>query len=177
MRRLARFGSQSTALSVLTVITALYYTLVVFGNITDFDANRQFVQHVFAMDTTFDDPDVMWRSVTDSTLVDVAYIGVIVWEALIAAVLWAAAVCWLRSRGHSRRREIARGLSSLGWIMVIVLFAGGFITIGGEWFQMWQSQEWNGLQAALQNFLIAAVGLILAQLPQRPVMEEADEAG
>ncbi len=32
---------------------ALYYTLVVFNNLTDFDSNKQFVRHTLTMDTTF----------------------------------------------------------------------------------------------------------------------------
>ena len=32
---------------------ALFYTLVVFNNITDFDSNYEFVRHVLSMDSTF----------------------------------------------------------------------------------------------------------------------------
>jgi len=32
---------------------ALYYTLVVFNNLTDFDSNYLFVRHTLTMDTTF----------------------------------------------------------------------------------------------------------------------------
>jgi hypothetical protein len=56
-------------------------------------------------------------------------------------------------------------ITTLGWIMVFVLFTGGFITVGGEWFTMWQSKTWNGLQPALPNFLIALVGQFVAHLP------------
>ena len=39
---------------------ALFYTLVVFNNLTDFDSNYQFVRHVLAMDTTFPGNRGMW---------------------------------------------------------------------------------------------------------------------
>ena len=52
MRLLARVGSPQAAITALTGITALYMGLVVFGNVTDYDTNHAFVQHVFAMDTT-----------------------------------------------------------------------------------------------------------------------------
>lgn len=161
---LARLGSLRTALAVMTAISALYFALVAFGNVTDFGTNQQFVRHVFAMDTTFGDPDVTWRKITSTGVADAAYVLVIVWEALTALVLIGGLVAWLRGGAHE---ETARRLSTLGWIMAIALFAGGFITIGGEWFQMWQSTTWNGLQPALQNFVVAAVGLILVQLPGR----------
>ena len=51
--------------------------------------------------------------------------------------------------------------------MWILLFGVGFLAIGGEWFEMWQSQQWNGLQPATFNFLIASAGLILTRLPDR----------
>jgi len=38
-----------TKLLLLAAI-ALYYTLVVFDNLTDFDSNYQFVRHVLSMD-------------------------------------------------------------------------------------------------------------------------------
>jgi predicted small integral membrane protein len=161
MRFLVRFGSLRTVLAVLTAITALYIGLVAFGNITDFGTNHAFVQHVFAMDTTFKSPETMWRAISSPGLATAAYVGIIVWETLSAIVLTAALVAWVRGAA------VARSLSSLGWLMLVLLFAGGFITIGGEWFQMWQSKAWNGLQSALQNFLVAALGLILVHLPER----------
>lgn len=60
----------------------------------------------------------------------------------------------------------AAKLSSWGWAMAVLLFAGGFLTIGGEWFRMWANEDVNASSAALQNFLIAGVGLILVHLPR-----------
>lgn len=153
--------------AVLTVITAAYYLLVVLNNVTDFGANQQFVLHVFAMDTTFRDPDLMWRAITDTTLANAAYIAIIAWETLIATTLVIAAVTWIRALTGKTDISRARQLSTLGWTLVIIQFGGGFITIGGEWFASWQSPKWSGLQAALQNVLIAAIGLILTHLPER----------
>jgi hypothetical protein len=58
---------------VITAITGLYYALVAFGNITDSSTNYHFVDHVFAMDTTFKDKDVMWRHIDNNGVVTVAY--------------------------------------------------------------------------------------------------------
>lgn len=46
---------------------ALHMTLAALGNITDYNTNWAFVQHVLAMDTTFHAPALMWRAVTDPT--------------------------------------------------------------------------------------------------------------
>ncbi|RKT52394.1 DUF2165 domain-containing protein [Saccharothrix australiensis] len=155
MRLLGRVASPQVAVAVLTAITGVYMGLVVFGNITDYGTNRAFVEHVFAMDTTFRSPATMYRAITDQTVVTVAYVLIIAWEAATALVLLGGAVAWARGRA------VARRLSALGWLMQVLLFGGGFIAIGGEWFQMWQSSDWNGLNAAFQNLVIASVGLIL----------------
>lgn len=161
---LARIGGLRFAVLVLTGMTALQMALIAFGNITDFGTNQAFVQHVLAMDTTFRSPDMMWRAITSPGLQNTAYVVIIVWETLTALVLIAAFVAWIRARDVQARR-----LSTLGWVMWVLLFGVGFLAIGGEWFQMWQSDKWNGLQPALQNFLIATVALVVAHLPAKEV--------
>jgi predicted small integral membrane protein len=37
-----------------------------------------------------------------------------------------------------------------------------FLTVGGEWFLMWQSHTWNGQDAAFRMF--ASLGIILIYL-------------
>jgi predicted small integral membrane protein len=90
---------------------------------------------------------------------------IIVWEVLTALVLIWAFVAWVGALRAGGGYERPRRLSTLGWTMVLLLFAGGFIVIGGEWFVMWQSSDWNGLDPALQNVIIAGLALILAHLP------------
>lgn len=160
------------AAGTVVAINALYIALVAFGNITDYDTNAVFVRHVLAMDTTnFGgapnqnlDPDVMWRAVHDSTLHTAGYIGIIAWECLTALVLGVATVTWLRARRRGSY-ELARRLSTLGLLMLLVLFMGGFIAVGGEWFQMWRSEAWNGVVPAFRNSMLAALGLVLCHLP------------
>lgn len=164
--RVGTMGTLPGACTVVTGIVALYIFLVALGNITDFGTNQAFVQHVLAMDTTFMDPDVMWRAITNETVQNIAYVGVIVWETATALVLGYALLLWLGSR-KSREFDQPRRVSTVGFLMLLLLFGGGFITIGGEWFQMWQSDQWNGLQPALQNFIISAFGLVLIHMPSR----------
>ncbi|MFD6371754.1 DUF2165 domain-containing protein, partial [Streptomyces roseolus] len=138
--------------------------LVAFGNITDFGTNQQFVQHVLSMDTTFKDPDLMWRAVESPALQNAAYVAVIVWEVLAALVLLAATWFWitgLRRDAYDR----ARAASTVGLVMVLLLFGLGFLAIGGEWFAMWQSSDWNGLDAAARNVALAAFTLLVVHLP------------
>ncbi|WP_371548570.1 DUF2165 domain-containing protein [Streptomyces sp. NBC_00554] len=146
--------------TLLTATVALYISLVAFSNITDFGTNQQFVRHVLAMDTTFKDDDLMWRAITSRTWQDAAYIAIIAWETLAALVLIAGTFLWTR-RDHTR----ARSVSTLGLLMLLLLFGAGFIGIGGEWFVMWQSGDWNGLDAAMRVFLLSGVVLLAIHLP------------
>lgn len=164
-------GTLPVAAGGLVFLNGLYILLVAFGNITDFGTNQPFVQHVLSMDTTnFGaepgtnlDPDVMWRAIESEPVQNIAYIGLILWESLAALVLLAATVLWFRDRETGYRD--ARALSSIGLLMLLLLFFGGFIAIGGEWFQMWKSDAWNGLDPAFRNSMLALATLVLIHLP------------
>ncbi|MGX1885153.1 DUF2165 domain-containing protein [Streptomyces sp. NPDC055287] len=152
------------AAAALLATVALHMALVAFGNVTDFGTNQEFVRHVLAMDTTFKDEDLMWRSIDSTTVQDIAYIAIIVWETVAALVLIVASAQWavaLRSGEFGRARRVG----TLGLLMVLLLFGAGFIAIGGEWFAMWQSADWNGLDAATRNFLVAGLTLVVVHLP------------
>lgn len=159
------------ASTLLTATVALYIALVALGNITDFDSNQQFVRHVLAMDTTFKDDDLMWRAITSKGLQDTAYVAIIAWETLAALVLIAATWFWVR-----RDLEQARRISTYGLLMLMLLFGAGFIAIGGEWFAMWQSGDWNGLDAATRVFTLSGVVLLVIHLPTGAPRTAADES-
>ena len=154
--------SLSLAAALLTGSVALYIALVAFGNISDFGTNQAFVQHVLAMDTTFKDDDLMWRAVTDKGLQNAAYVAIIVWETLAALVLIYGTWLWAR-----RDEDRARSVSTLGLLMLLLLFGAGFIAIGGEWFSMWQSKTWNGLDAATRVIVFSGITLVVVSLTGR----------
>ncbi|MCT7353228.1 DUF2165 domain-containing protein [Streptomyces sp. 15-116A] len=146
--------------TLLTASVALYMALVAFGNITDFGTNQEFVRHVLAMDTTFKDDDLMWRAITNEGVQDAAYVAIIVWETAATLVLLYGTWLWTRpDHAHARR------VSTYGLLMVMLLFGAGFLAIGGEWFAMWQSEDWNGLDAATRVFVFSGVVLLVNHLP------------
>ena len=169
---LLALGTLPVACTVIVAINGLYIFLVALGNITDFDTNQAFVQHVLAMDTiNFGagegvniDQDVAWRAIESPLIQNIAYIGVIIWETLAAVVLLASVWLWLRA-AKTRSFDAPRRLATIGLLMILILFMGGFITVGGEWFQMWRSVEWIGLEPAFRNSVLAAFGLVLIHLP------------
>ncbi|GAA2247470.1 DUF2165 domain-containing protein [Streptomyces atrovirens] len=153
-------GALPLTATLLTASVALYMALVAFGNITDFGTNQDFVRHVLAMDTTFKDDDLMWRAITNEGVQDAAYVAIIVWETAAALVLAYGTWLWTRP-DHARARRV----STYGLLMVMLLFGAGFMAIGGEWFAMWQSEDWNGLDAALRVFVLSGVVLLVNHLP------------
>jgi predicted small integral membrane protein len=170
------WGTLHGAGTLLVAANGLYLLLVAFGNITDFPTNQAFVQHVLAMDTTnFGapagaglDPKVMWRAITDPAWQNAVYIGVIAWEAAAALVLATAVAIRLRGHDHDHDHERGLWLATAGLAMMTALFLVGFIVIGGEWFQMWRSTAWNGLDPAFRNTVLALVTLFVLHLKPVP---------
>jgi predicted small integral membrane protein len=50
----------------------------------------------------------------------------------------------------------------------MLLYGGGFIAVGGEWFLMWQSRSWGGSDAAARIFLLNAAVLIVLLAGRTP---------
>jgi predicted small integral membrane protein len=47
-----------------------------------------------------------------------------------------------------------------------ILWFFGFIVIGGEWFCMWQSEKWNGIEAAFRFVVIIMFTLVFIAMPE-----------
>ena len=86
-------------------------------------------------------------------------------EILAAALLWIATLMMLVSlSSHGFRR--ATTVAAAGLILGLLLYAVGFVAIGGEWFAMWQSQIWNGQQKAFDFIGMIGIVLVVVLLPE-----------
>ena len=145
----------------LVATVALFFSLVGLGNVVDYGSNFAFVQHVLAMDTTFQAPALMGRAITDPALHHAAYVAIIAWEIATALLLWFGVARLWAARAAPRRDYLAaRGPAILGLTAGVLLYGAGFIAGGGEWFAMWQSQTWNGQRAAAIFLLLIGVALL-----------------
>ncbi len=52
---------------------ALFASLVTFGNLTDYNTNYVFVEHVLSMDTIYAFSTIKYRAITDPALAHAAY--------------------------------------------------------------------------------------------------------
>jgi predicted small integral membrane protein len=153
--------------TALVATVALFFTLVVFNNTTDFNSNYQFVRHVLMMDSTFPGNRGMWRAIDAVWVHLVFYVGIIAWEALNAVLCWWGAVVMLRAlRGTEIQFAAAKRIGSVAMVAGMLQWFVAFIAIGGEWFLMWQSKIWNGQDAAFRMFVCEGIVLVVLLLPE-----------
>ena len=63
--------------AITVAAMGLLVSHVAFGNITDYETNFAFVQHVLLMDTTFPSSTIHYRAITNPALHHAAYAGII----------------------------------------------------------------------------------------------------
>ncbi len=145
--------------TLLLLSTAIFFTLVVFNNLIDYNSNYQFVEHVLSMDTTFEGNNLMWRAITNPVIHNIFYWIIIAWELLVAVYCWiGTANCFRFYKDKKFEWGLRPGIVGLTFGLLLWFLA--FITIGGEWFAMWQSDIWNGQDAAFRMFAINGITLL-----------------
>ena len=146
--------------AMLTLSAGIFGLLAGLDNIIDYETNFAFVRHVLSMDTTFPDGGLRWRALTGAWVHHAAYVAIIVSELAvgIVCVLGAWRIFAARAR-PAQSFNGAKATAIAGLAAGFVLYFFGFMVVGGEWFQMWQSQTWNGQDAAFR--FAASFGLIL----------------
>ena len=156
-----------TAKVLLLAGIALFYTLVVFNNLTDFNSNYQFVRHVLSMDSTFPGNQGMWRALPSPTFHLVFYISIIAWEAATMILLWWGVVRLVRSlRQPPAVFNLAKGVPVMALTLSMLMWLVAFLTIGAEWFLMWQSHLWNGQEPAFRMLAVVALVLLILIQPE-----------
>jgi predicted small integral membrane protein len=156
-----RSAKIATAFSI-----AAFFTLVTFGNLTDYGTNFAFVQHVMAMDTIFATSSIKYRAITDPAVHHAAYGLIIAAQATISALCWAGVFRLVRRvRDDAARFNRSKDLIVVALTLGFLLYQLGFVTIGGEWFGMWMSQQWNGVPSAFRFVVTIIAVLIFVLLP------------
>jgi predicted small integral membrane protein len=145
---------------------ALYYILVVFNNLTDFDSNYQFVRHVLSMDSTFPGNKGLWRALPSPAFHLAFYWGIIAWEIATAILLWWGVVRLLRAlRLPAVAFNAAKGVPIMALTLSLLMWLVAFLSVGGEWFLMWQSHTWNGQDPAFRMFVVIGIVTLIVLHP------------
>jgi predicted small integral membrane protein len=150
--------------AALVFSVAIFYTLVVLNNTTDYDSNYQFVRHVLMMDSTFPGNHGMWRAINSPAIHTAFYIAIIAWEALVMILCWWGGARMATAIGSAEAFGRAKNLAILALTLSLLLWLVAFLSVGGEWFLMWQSKSWNGQDAAFRNFAVDGIVLLLVAM-------------
>ncbi|NQW10121.1 MAG: DUF2165 domain-containing protein [Alphaproteobacteria bacterium] len=164
-----------TALTVKLAKTVLVFSIGLFaalagiGNILDPATNYSFVEHVLTMDTVFpNNPLAAQRAITDSTLHKLAFWLIVLTELVVAGLcFWGTIQLLMTMRSPAVVYNAAKGPAVAGLCLAVVLWFTGFVAVGGEWFLMWQSSDWNGIAAAFRFAASAFLALIFLVLEDR----------
>ena len=158
----------------LVASVALFLFIVVLNNaVFDYASNYGFVQHVVSMDTLFSGEANAWRAFRDPTPEDgsywfyhVFYATIIIWEAAAGILCGLGAWQMFQHRGSARGAfHRAKKFATFGLTLSMLQWFVAFITVGAEWFLMWQSSSWNGQDAAFRMFACLGIMLIFLHLP------------
>jgi predicted small integral membrane protein len=155
-----------TAKMLLLAGIALYYTLVVFNNLTDFGANYEFIRHVLSMDSTIPGNHGMWRALASPTMHLVFYWLIIAWEIVTMVLAWWGIGHLIRAlRKPASSYNAAKRMAVIALALSLLMWLVAFLDVGGEWFLMWQSRTWNGQEEAFRMFVIVGFVLLLLLQP------------
>jgi predicted small integral membrane protein len=156
-----------TAKTLLVFAVAVFYSLVVLNNTTDYGSNYQFVRHVLMMDSTFPGNRGMWRALNSPMWHTSFYLSIIAWEIITMILCWWGGVNLARSlRGTAQAFNQSKHVAIAALTCALLMWLVSFLSIGGEWFLMWQSKTWNGQEAAFRVFTVIGIVLLLVAQPE-----------
>ncbi len=146
--------------------TSLLFLLITFGNISNPSPNQTFAQHVVSMDTVSEKSLVVQRAIAQPWAGQTFFISIVAWETTVTILCFSGlffCVRTLRSPGDAFQK--AKGCALLGLSLAMLLWVGGFLGVGGEWFSMWLSPQWNGQNSAGRMALVTGVALLFLERP------------
>jgi predicted small integral membrane protein len=81
---------------------------------------------------------------------------------------WWGAVMLLRNlRTSATEFNTAKRIPILALSLSMLMWLIAFLTVGAEWFLMWQSHTWNGQDAAFRMFVVVGIVMLLMLQPDR----------
>jgi predicted small integral membrane protein len=147
-------------------------SLVALGNITDYNTNFAFVEHVMSMDTLFPTTTITDRAITSAAVHHGAYALIIAAEIATALLCWIGAFVLLaRCRASARAFNHGKTFAAAGLTLGFLLYQFAFMAIAGEWFGMWMSHQWNGVASAFRYATIIMLVLLFIAMPDHDLEE------
>jgi predicted small integral membrane protein len=124
------------------------------------------------MDSTFPGNHGMWRAINSPALHTAFYVSIIAWETVTMVLCWwGGARMAMALRGSAAEFQRAKGVAIAGLTLSLLMWLVAFLSVGGEWFLMWQSKTWNGQDAAFRMFTAVGIVLLLVAQPETDKQE------
>jgi predicted small integral membrane protein len=151
----------------LVFAVAVFYSFVVFNNTTDYNTNYQFVRHVLMMESTSPGNHGTWRAMNSPAWHTAFYLSIIAWEVVTMILSWWGGLNLARAlRGTAPAFNQAKRVAIAALTLALLMWLLAFLSVGGEWFLMWQSKTWNGQDAAFRMFTVIGIVLLLVAQPE-----------
>ena len=80
---------------------------------------------------------------------------------------WGAARMLRAFNAHAAEFDRAKNVAVAALTLGLMMWLVAFLSVGGEWFLMWQSKSWNGQDAAFRMFTVVGIVLLLVAQPER----------
>jgi predicted small integral membrane protein len=145
----------------MTLSLAAFAWMVAYNNLSDYGSNFAFVEHVLRMDTTFEGSAVRSRALREPWQWHTAYALIIATELLVAGLLTLGGLqMWRQRHATPAQFHRAKHWAMAGFLAAFMLWFTGFAVVGGEWFAMWQSTVWNGLDSSFR-FSMTMLGVCI----------------
>ena len=140
---------------IFVFMFSFYMSIVALNNILDFNSNYEFIKHVLLMDTTFKNNQLLARSISSTEIHSIFYVSLITYEILTAMFGWLGTFIMLKNFNKSIKLfHNSKKFALIGLMLNLIMWFFAFNTIGGEWFLMWQSPQWNGVTVARSMFVV-----------------------
>lgn len=159
--------------SAFVAAIALFATLVAVENIFYSSINFAYVHHVFLMDTVFADAPTKWRAIENSAIQHIGYWTIVTCETLTAILCWIGSVRMVLSiKAAKKDFQLSKRVAIAGLSIGFLVWHVAFMSVGGEWFGMWMSKEWNGVPDAFRFFITIVLVLIYVVMPDEQLNED-----
>ncbi|MFM1877388.1 MAG: hypothetical protein RLZZ241_254 [Bacteroidota bacterium] len=138
---------------LLAYLPGLYLLMVGFNNILDYQTNFYFLSHVAGMNDLISGTANTWRAVRNPLILHGMYLVVIGCECTSGLLIIRGAINMSFSPANSTEVKVHPSLLN-GLLIAIFLWFFIFVCIAGEWFLMWQSDQYNAQATAFALTLI-----------------------
>jgi predicted small integral membrane protein len=118
------------------------------------------------MDSTFPGNKGLWRALPSPAFHLAFYWGIIACEIATAILLWWGVVRLLRAlRLPAVAFNAGKGVPIMALTLSLLMWLVAFLSVGGEWFLMWQSHTWNGQDPAFRMFVVIGIVTLIVLHP------------